>query len=81
MDRLEKQYSLLRKLLGDDRRKRGLFNVVGSVSKILFGTLTESNLEYVHSELEKLHKDNRVLAFRIFLDALNPFWSHFPKIR
>ena len=65
MGRSEKQYSLLRKLLDDYRQKRGLFNVVGSVSNTLFGTLTGSDLEYVHSELEKLHKHNRVLAFSI----------------
>ena len=51
--------------MGDDRQKRGFLNVVGSVSKTLFSTLTESELEYVHSELKKLHEDNRVLAFSI----------------
>ena len=42
-----------------------MFNAIGSVSKTLFGTLTESNLEYVNSELDKLYEDNRVLAISI----------------
>ena len=60
--RLHTQKSLLDKLLGNNRLKRRLINAIGSVSKKLFGTLTESDLEYINSEIDNLYKDNKVLA-------------------
>ena len=63
--RMEKQKSVLNKLLGNGRQKRGLFNAIGSVTKTLFGILTENDLEYVNTKLDKLYKDNGVLAISI----------------
>ena len=60
--RLHTQQLLLDKLLENSRQKRGLMNPIGSVCKILFGTLIESDLDYITPEINNLYKDNKVLG-------------------
>ena len=60
--RLHTQKLLIDKLLGNNRQKRGLINAIRSVSKTLFGTLTESELDYINLETDNLYKDNKILA-------------------
>ena len=77
IQRLEVQNLLLEKLLVNNRKKRGLINAVGNAAKTLFGTLTESDLEYAISEIDKLYRDNKVIAtsisnqMRIIKSSLN----------
>lgn len=65
IQRLETQKLLLNKLLGKGKNKRGLINAIGSISKTLFGTLTEDDFGYLTTELDKLYKDNNVLTTAI----------------
>ena len=60
--RLDKQRGLLNQLLGKKRNKRGFFNFIGDVSKTLFGTLSENDMNYINKELDKLFKDNTILS-------------------
>lgn len=60
--RLKSKGIILEKLLGNNRSKRGLANFVGDISKTLFGTLTESDLKLINSDMDTLFKDNSKLA-------------------
>ena len=62
IQRLDKQRSLLNQLLGKKRNKRGFFNSIWDVSKTLFGTLSENDMNYINKELDKLFKDNTILS-------------------
>ena len=44
------------------RKRRGLINFVGSLSKTLFGTLDASDLNYIDSEIDKLYNVTNSLA-------------------
>lgn len=46
--------------LGRGRNKRALLNIIGSVSKALFGTLDESDAEKYLNELKNLHARNEL---------------------
>ena len=65
IQRLEVKNLLLEKLLVNNRKKRGLDNAVGTVVKMLFGTIAESDLEYVIFEIDKLYRGNKVIATSI----------------
>ncbi|XP_057341179.1 uncharacterized protein LOC130678162 isoform X3 [Microplitis mediator] len=41
------------------RQKRGIFDFVGKISKILFGTMSEDDATYYNSEIDAVHKDNK----------------------
>ncbi|XP_033216084.1 uncharacterized protein LOC117172356 [Belonocnema kinseyi] len=60
IDRLGGNKRILNQLLETRHTKRGLFNFVGSISKTLFGTLEEKDLEYINNELDQLYTDNKV---------------------
>lgn len=59
--RLRKKESLLYNIMGKQRVKRGLLNVIGDASKILFGTLSDSDLNIINKEFDQLYNDNKVL--------------------
>ena len=66
INRLNRTRKLLAQLLGLSRSKRGLMNFVGSISKTLFGTLDDKDLDHINNELDKLYQDNGLLASSIF---------------
>ncbi|XP_076386044.1 uncharacterized protein LOC100876818 [Megachile rotundata] len=41
------------------RVRRGVFNFIGDVSKILFGTMSNEDAEYYNREIDLVHKDNK----------------------
>lgn len=47
------------------RIKRGVFNFIGEISKILFGTLGNSDAEYYNNEMDKIHADNERLSILV----------------
>ena len=63
LERLKYKNNILKKLLGrQGRNKRGLANFIGDISKTLFGTLSESDLNQINTEFDNLYKDNNNLA-------------------
>lgn len=44
------------------RNKRGLLNIIGSVSKSLFGTLNENDLTLVNQNIDKLFDSQNKLT-------------------
>ena len=46
------------KTLTHTRNKRGLFNIIGSISKSLFGTLDNDDLTLINENMDKLFDDN-----------------------
>lgn len=61
-NRLQSKIQILHKLLGKQRAKRGLANFIGDISKTLFGTLSEKDLEQINNEFDNIYKDNKQLA-------------------
>ena len=62
-NRLTHKINILNQLLGKQTRtKRGLANFVGDISKTLFGTLSEADLEQINSEFDKIYMDNTKIA-------------------
>ena len=62
-NRLTHKINILNQLLGKQTRtKRGLANFVGDISKTLFGTLSETDLEQINSEFDKIYMDNTKIA-------------------
>ena len=54
---------ILGKLLGKNKRKkRGLANFIDDISKTLFGTLSEQDLNNINNEFDKIYMDNKNLA-------------------
>ncbi|XP_043604718.1 uncharacterized protein LOC122577453, partial [Bombus pyrosoma] len=53
-----KQLAKHLKTLIHTRSKRGLLNIIGSVSKSLFGTLDEDDLTLINENIDKLFDDN-----------------------
>ncbi|KAK2575268.1 hypothetical protein KPH14_012847, partial [Odynerus spinipes] len=41
------------------RTRRGVFDFVGDVSKILFGTMSSADAEYYNKEIDLVHNDNK----------------------
>nr|XP_012150445.1 PREDICTED: uncharacterized protein LOC105663775 [Megachile rotundata] len=64
INRIRKQQEQIDRLIGraNFRRKRGIFNPIGEVSKILFGTLSSADAEYYNTEIDKLHDDIGTIA-------------------
>ena len=65
VERLNSRRLLLNQLLGKNRHKRGAFNFVGSISKTLFGTLSDGDLDYINHELDQLYAENKILKTSI----------------
>ena len=62
-NRLIRKNAILEKLLGKPKRtKRGLANFIGDISKTLFGTLSEKDLDNINHEFDKIYTDNKNLA-------------------
>lgn len=61
-NRLKTKESILQKLLGKQRTKRGLANFVGDISKTLFGTLNNADLEEINRQFDQVFTDNGKLA-------------------
>ena len=57
-NRLKTKESILQKLLGKQRTKRGLANFVGDISKTLFGTLNNADLEEINRQFDQVFTDN-----------------------
>ena len=53
------------KTLIHTRSKRGLLNIIGSVSKSLFGTLDEDDLTLINENMDKLFDDNNKIKTTI----------------
>ena len=62
MNRLEDLKVTLKQVLGINRSKRGVLNIIGSLSKTLFGTLGEDDMKIINQEFDKLYSDNRIMA-------------------
>lgn len=52
------------------RKKRGVFNIVGEVHKILWGTLAASDIDYINNEIDKLYKQNNNVISIVTQDTL-----------
>ena len=59
---LETSKFLLHQISQPSRIRWGLINAFRSISKILFGTLDNHDLEIINQEFEKIYKDNKVMA-------------------
>jgi len=61
LDQLAKTESLLREITGQEtggkRKKRGVFNFIGELSKILFGTMDEDDAKFYNEQI-KLFEQN-----------------------
>ncbi|XP_051167384.1 uncharacterized protein LOC127285425 [Leptopilina boulardi] len=62
LNRLQTSKQLLHHILGQSRYRRGFFNFIGSISKTLFGTLDDQDLQIINSELDAVYKDNNVMV-------------------
>jgi len=65
---------------GETRRRRGVLNFVGEISKILFGTLDENGAEYYDEHIRQFERDSddtaellkqQVYVIKSTLGALN----------
>jgi hypothetical protein len=52
----------VRRFLPRNSRKRGLFNIGGSILKSLFGTVTVLDLDGLHVTIDELHKKQDVVT-------------------
>jgi len=61
LNRLTKTEGLLKEITGQEtggkRKRRGIFNFIGELSKILFGTLDEDDAKYYNEQI-KLFEQN-----------------------
>jgi hypothetical protein len=59
---LQTSEDLLREMVGkrngDPRQKRGLMNVIGEISKVLFGTLDENDAEYYDEQIRRFEANS-----------------------
>lgn len=55
-------YSTLGIEITINRSKRGVFDFVGDIIKILFGTMSSSDVEYYNKEIDNIHNDNKRIA-------------------
>jgi hypothetical protein len=44
------------------RHKRGLFNFVGKISKTLFGTMDDDNMQFYHEQIERFEQGSTTLT-------------------
>lgn len=42
-----------------NRKRRGVFNFIGDISKTLFGTMSDEDAKYYDREIDLVHKDNQ----------------------
>lgn len=61
------------------RTKRGLLNIIGSTSKLLFGTMDENDATEIRSELNDLHS-NSVDTIRLVQDQVAVIKSNFQQL-
>lgn len=62
LSRLETSRILLHHILGQSRVRRGFFNFMGSISKTLFGTLDDQDLQIINSEFDSINKDSNFMV-------------------
>lgn len=63
LDRIDNRRARLMNIINYvPRSKRGVFDFVGDISKVLFGTLGNSDAEYYNQEIDKIHDDNERLS-------------------
>lgn len=61
-NRLKTKEILLHNIMGKTRFRRGLFNFVGDISKTLFGTLSQNDIDQVNHEFDQVYSDNKKVA-------------------
>ena len=61
-ERFRQKEELLQQVMGTRRSRRGVLNAIGEVSKSLFGTISNSDLETISKEFYQLYSDNKNLA-------------------
>lgn len=61
-NRLKTKEILLHNIMGETRFRRGLFNFVGDISKTLFGTLSQNDIDQVNHEFDQVYSDNKKVA-------------------
>ncbi|XP_043479473.1 uncharacterized protein LOC122509439 [Leptopilina heterotoma] len=52
----------LQQILGFSRTKRGLLNIIGTISKTLFGTLDEHDMDIIDKEFDKVYSDRKIIT-------------------
>lgn len=52
----------LHQILGAAREKRGILNIIGTISKTLFGTLDDNDMEIINQEFDKLYADQKIIT-------------------
>ena len=62
LKRLDEQVNKYFHTTGITRVKRGVFNFVGDIAKILFGTLSDSDARYYNDEIDKLYHQSSETA-------------------
>lgn len=63
--RLKRAYNniqIIQHVSSRTRRRRGLINMVGTLSKTLFGTLSNDDLDYINNEIDKLYKHTNTIS-------------------
>ena len=53
---------MLRNIMGKTLLPRGLFNFVGDISKTLYGTLSQADLDQINDEFDRTYEDNKKLT-------------------
>lgn len=49
-------------ILGFQRTKRGILNIVGSISKTLFETMDEDDLTQINGELDNIYSNQKIMS-------------------
>lgn len=62
INRLTELKDTLHQILGFSRTKRGILNNIGSISKTLFGTLDEEDMETINLEFDKIYGDQKIIT-------------------
>lgn len=62
INRIEDLKVTLDQILGFSGTKRGILNIVGSISKTLFGTLDENDLTLINGELDDIYKNQKLMG-------------------
>jgi hypothetical protein len=65
LNSLENKLGGLKEFLPKARRKRGLINLVGKVSKVLFGTATEQDVDDLASIINVLHSNEHAIVHSV----------------
>ena len=91
LNRLTKTEGLLKEITGHEtggkRKKRGVFNFIGELSKILFGTMDEDDAKYYNEQIKFFEQNSedintllkqQLSVVRSSLGAINPYPTAFP---